>query len=117
MNDESYPAPHTTVAQFPSRAEADQATNALREAGITSSIDERDHQFLLRVPADAAWAAIQFLGVDEEQARPISGNAVCPECGSFDTHVIPPYALIAIITSLIVSVALWKLGYDWVAVC
>jgi hypothetical protein len=108
----------TTVAQFPSRAKAEQATNALRDAGITFSIDEIDHEFLLRVPADAAYAAIQFLGLDEVQSRPISNvSAACPECGSFETRLLPPYALISIIASLIVSVVLWRLGYDWVAVC
>ena len=78
----------TTVAQFDSEADAEYAAVQLRGAGITPVYVEGE----LRVPADQAHHAIQLLNASEELERPGTANAQCPECGSFETRAIPPYA-------------------------
>ena len=97
----------TTVAQFASQDDADKALRALRAVEIQATVFDSGEALEIRVPADSAYSATQLLA-DSSSSLPQSpaGNPICPECGSFETRRLPPYARIYLLLLVTVSIVL-----------
>jgi hypothetical protein len=95
------------VAEFSSRAEAEESAHVLHAADIPSVVDEDDARFHLRVDSDLAHAAMQVLRRQDHVVEPMPVTSrMCPECGSHETRELPPYALMWGVFSIILLVLL-----------
>jgi len=104
------------IAWFESPEEAADACRKLEAAGVPASIIESAGEFRVQVPEEFACVSLQLI-VDPGDAGVVAGSmpVACPECGSFETRILPPYALIAGVSIFGVVVVLYFLRYQAVA--
>ncbi len=96
-----------SVARFESDEDAQRAAILLRHAGITPHLMDGE----LRVREDYAFTALQLLNAAEPRAVPATATAHCPECGSFETRTVPPYAhMFSAVVAACVFYAAWTRG-------
>src|SRR5262245_34154037 len=94
----------TSVARFESEEDAQRAAILLRHAGITPHLMDGE----LRVREDYAFTAIQLLNAAEPSPAAGTATAHCPNCGSFETGTIPPYAhMFAVIVAAGIFFTAW----------
>lgn len=102
-----------TVAEFPSRREAEESGRVLRDAEVPAVVEEAGERFLLLVAPDLAHVAIQLLRRQDRLVEPVPVTSrTCPECGAHETRELPPYALMWVVFAIILLGMLVVKGYQ-----